>query len=230
MSNYVTHRVVVTGPASEVTRFREKVIRPCEEDGQDCFDFETLVPMPDSVRNTGEDTNTRLGIEYLRGWLRFCVLTPEMERSFLVDHQVRKKPVETVDQQGRYAEKESPEALKEGQKRLGGIWNVGCSRYAWSLVNWGTRSPAYDFSWVSQAPDRLDFRFDTAWSMPMPIFDKLASEFPALTIDVACVDEDSEVTGRGVIVGGSNNIMPVKRTAELYEYVHGYPPSKDEEE
>ena len=151
MSNYVTHRVVVTGPASEVTRFREKVIRPCEEDGQDCFDFETLVPMPDSVRNTGEDTNTRLGIEYLRGWLRFCVLTPEMERSFLVDHQVRKKPVETVDQQERYAKKEIREALKEGRKVLVGYWNVGCyDEFAWSVVNWGTHSPAYDFSWVSR--------------------------------------------------------------------------------
>ena len=50
MSNYVTHRLVVTGPESEVRRFREKVIRPDEEDGQDCFDFETLVPMPDRAR------------------------------------------------------------------------------------------------------------------------------------------------------------------------------------
>ena len=92
------------------------------------------------------------------------------------------------------------------------------------------RQAAGEFSWVFQAPDRLDFRFDTAWSMPIPIFDKLASEFPALTIDVACVDDDSEVTGRGVIAGGSNNFMPVKRTTELYAYVYGYPPLDDEEE
>ena len=31
------HRVVVTGPESEVRRFQEKVIRPCEEDGQECL-------------------------------------------------------------------------------------------------------------------------------------------------------------------------------------------------
>ena len=222
MSNYVTHRLVVTGPESEVRQFREKVIRPCEEDGQDCFDFETLVPMPDSVRNTEERTHTRLGMEIVGDWVRYCFLTPEMERSFLMEHQARGKPVETVDQQGRYAEKDSPEDLNEGRKKLGGCWKVRCyDSIPWSLVNWGTGWPAYRFSWVSQAPDRLDFRFDTARSTPMPIFDKLASEFPALTIDVAFVDEDSEVTGRGVIVGGSNNIMPVERTAELYAYVYG---------
>src|SRR5215469_4940131 len=116
MPTDMMHRMVVTGPQSEVTRFREKVIRPCEEDGQDCFDFETLVPMPDSVRNTEADTETRIGMEFVRGWVRYCFLTPEMERSYLMDHQVREKPVETVDQQGRYAEKEAPEALKEGQK------------------------------------------------------------------------------------------------------------------
>ena len=211
MSHPVNHRVVVTGPESEVTRFREKVIRPCGEDGQDCFDFETLVPMPDSVRNNEAVTNSRMGMEFVRGWLRYHLLTPEMERSFLM-------------------ERDSPEALKEGRKRVGVFQDVRCYRKAWSWVNWGTISPAYDFSWVSQAPDRLDFRFDTGWRTPIPIFDKLASEFPALTIDVAFVDEDSEVTGRGVIVGGSNNIMPVKRTAELYEYVCGYPPPEDEEE
>src|SRR5262249_19990466 len=175
MSSYVTNRVVVTGSESEVRRFREKVIRPDEEDGQDYFDFETLVPMPDSLKNTEADTNSRLGMEIVRGWLRYCFLTPEMERSFFMDHQVREKPVETVDQQGRYAKKESPEALNEGQKHVEGIWNVGCDKDAWSWVNWGTRSPAFRFSWVSQAPDRLDFRFDTVWSTPMPIFDKLAS-------------------------------------------------------
>src|SRR5262249_36998161 len=151
MSNYVTHRVVVTGPESEGTRFREKVIRPCEGDRQECFDFETLVPKPDSVRNTEEGTNTGVGIEIVRVWLRKCFLYREMERSFLMRHQAREKPDETVDQQERYAEKESPEALKEGRKRLGGIWNVGCYRDAWSWVNWGTDRPAYDFSWVSQA-------------------------------------------------------------------------------
>src|SRR5262245_58251355 len=155
MSNPVMHRVVVTGPESEVRRFREKVIRPCEEDGQDCFDFETLVPMPDSVRNTESDTETRLGMEIVRGCLRYCFLTPEMERSFFMDHQVREKPVETVDQQGRSAEKESPEALKEDRKHLKGFRTVGCYRDAWSWVNWGTDGPAFRFSWVSQAPDRL---------------------------------------------------------------------------
>src|SRR5262245_2104038 len=110
MSNFVTNRLVVTGPESEVRRFRGKVIRPCEEDGKVSFDFETLFPMPDSLKNNQAGTNTRLGMEIVGGWVRYCFLTPEMEQSFLMDHQVREKPVETVDQQGRYAEKESPEA------------------------------------------------------------------------------------------------------------------------
>ena len=93
MTSPAHHRLVVTGPESEVRRFREKVIHPCEEDGQDCFDFETLVPMPDSVRNTEARTKTRLGMEIVGDWVRYCFLTPEMERSFLMRHQVRENPM-----------------------------------------------------------------------------------------------------------------------------------------
>lgn len=41
MPNHVTHRVVVTGPISEIARFTELCIRNEE------FDFESLTPMPE---------------------------------------------------------------------------------------------------------------------------------------------------------------------------------------
>src|SRR5262249_13174217 len=105
MPNHMTNRMVVTGPESEVRRFREKVMQPYEEGGQDYFDFEGLVPMPDSVRNTEAASRTNLGVEILtgrpklcslsteivRGRLRFCLSSPGTQRSFLTFDWIRKE-------------------------------------------------------------------------------------------------------------------------------------------
>jgi hypothetical protein len=50
--------------------------------------------------------------------------------------------------------------------------------YGWSVENWGTKWNSYDFCLVSQDPDKLVIRFDTAWSVPMPIFQKLLELHP----------------------------------------------------
>jgi hypothetical protein len=204
--------LVVTGPESEVRRFREKVIRSREEDGQDYFDFEAVVPMPDRVRNPRIRANTRLAVECVGYGVRYYLLSSDVEQCFL--------PAQVL----------SPEALRGREDRMGRAEFPFFDESMWSRVNWGTPYPASDFSWVSQAPDRLDFQFATAFHSPMPIFDKLASEFPALTIDVTFYIGDFDLAGRGVIAGGSNNIVGVELTEELESYVDGCPPSEDEEE
>lgn len=231
MANYVTHRVIVTGPEVEIRRFRDKVIRPSKDDGLDCFDFETLVPMPESVRNTTSCTDSELGIEILTGKRKPSLVSPGAEQSFLTFEWIREEGIHTIEQLRQYAEREFPKALEEGRKALAAYQETGFYDWDdWSETNWGTSCPAYHFWWVSQTPDRLEFLFDTKWDVPRRIFDKLASEFPALIIEVACFDEGWRFAGRGILAKGRCVISIGKATADLYEYVYGRTPEEDEED
>ena len=58
--------------------------------------------------------------------------------------------------------------------------------YGWSLKHWGTKWNAYD-----QEMDASNVvRFDTAWSMPAPIVEKLSTMFPSHLFRVQWADED----------------------------------------
>lgn len=65
------------------------------------------------------------------------------------------------------------------QKSNGKNW------YNWSIDNWGTKWNAYDSDFGGTG-----VIFSTAWSCPMPVFEKLSAMFPETTIYVEYADED----------------------------------------
>jgi len=57
--------------------------------------------------------------------------------------------------------------------------------YEWSIENWGTKWNAYSTSQYGNA-----IAFDTAWSMPDPIFRALSARYPKLTFRVDYAEGD----------------------------------------
>ncbi len=55
--------------------------------------------------------------------------------------------------------------------------------YDWSLDNWHTKWNAYDTELVEDADESFSFNFQTAWSFPQPIIDKLIEMHPDLVFD-----------------------------------------------
>lgn len=57
MPNYVTNRLVISGPAAEIERFQSTCIRSHSEEKPDevSFDFEALIPMPSEITATLND-------------------------------------------------------------------------------------------------------------------------------------------------------------------------------
>jgi hypothetical protein len=56
--------------------------------------------------------------------------------------------------------------------------------YEWAQKNWGTKwdagNPAKgDFNVKTRTPEALDIAFDTAWSPPIPVIQKLSRLFPS---------------------------------------------------
>lgn len=62
--------------------------------------------------------------------------------------------------------------------------------YEWKVENWGTKWNAYDARILADVDGMTKLRFDTAWSHPRPIIDKLSAMFPDETIRVRYADED----------------------------------------
>lgn len=59
--------------------------------------------------------------------------------------------------------------------------------YDWSIANWGTKWPGYDFG---EYDGGNSIEFSTAWSPPFPIYEKLSEMFPDVTFNYRWADED----------------------------------------
>jgi hypothetical protein len=78
-----------------------------------------------------------------------------------------------------------PELLRHSHTQ-DGVWE-------WATQHWGTKWNTYDVS-VSIAErgiknTRVEIRFDTAWSAPLPIFRAIAAKFPQLVFEFRWTDE-----------------------------------------
>lgn len=55
--------------------------------------------------------------------------------------------------------------------------------YEWSCAKWGTKWNACDVTFTLNSPTELYLSFNTAWSPPIPVIDKIAELFPFATIE-----------------------------------------------
>lgn len=54
--------------------------------------------------------------------------------------------------------------------------------YEWCLQHWGTRWDAYEAT-LEEGEQKLIYRFNTAWSPPLPVVEAMARQHPALTLE-----------------------------------------------
>ena len=69
--------------------------------------------------------------------------------------------------------------------------------YDWHLQNWGTKWNTYD----NDIQDNV-VSFQTAWSLPDPIFAKMAEMYPLMTFNIECVEEGGFFAGTILISEG----------------------------
>ena len=74
--------------------------------------------------------------------------------------------------------------------------------YDWSVVNWGTKWNAYDFSEIPYHTGN-PVCFSTAWSAPHPVVQRLSAMFPEVEIHHAWAEEQIGLNcGRRTYLGG----------------------------
>lgn len=222
MPDHVTTRCVIMGPRIEIERFRTTMIHVPPGEHEETLDFNMIIPMPETLKDTSAGSNADLGVEILTGDPRpnFSGLS---RHSYLDFPWVQELGITTIDELRSWAEKERPEAIREGQKVIVARRETGFyDWYDWRIVNWGTKWNSYGFRIENNAVEDglLAFLFDTAWSFPSPIFKKLATMFPALRFDCTCFDQGWGFAGRGAF-NGEPAFEIVEATDEIYEAING---------
>jgi Ferredoxin-like domain in Api92-like protein len=122
----------------------------------DDFDFERIIPMPEELYSTTADGHHEHRIYY--------------GESTDQDELERCRAELDQDPKNR-AKADQDKALLE---KYGAYdW------YDWCLMNWGTKWSPSNVN-IESNEDRITMIFDTAWSFPEPIFQKLSEMFPSL--------------------------------------------------
>jgi len=152
MPNWTSNSIRIDGSESDIRAFLEAVKWEDE-----IFDFNRIVPMPELLKHTGSG-NRMIDGEPVTAWY---VVNPDA-------------PLAEDDTIRRFTSEEEA-ALKE----------IGYTDwYHWSCDNWGTKWNACHTELaecVFTEPAYAEIRFDTAWSVPLPVFHAMIEMFPKLS-------------------------------------------------
>jgi len=247
MPNHVTHRVVVTGPAEEVARFREKCIREKTETSEfsgktetwTLFDFESLIPMPAILHEVPSSSTVDDGLALLDIVIpgdRSSLFGRKTIQSMLTWPWVVAAGITNADDLKVMLIERNPDCIKQAIAAYKAYKETGHKDwYGWSIANWGTKWNSYSYSEIryegdSPDADVFEFQFDTAWNTPDPIWEALAKEFPELTFEVSGFDEGWNFAVSGQIIDGINAVESIPATPDMYQTVYGeWPEALDDE-
>lgn len=214
MPNHVTNILHFSGEQKEIDRLMHYVQVKNEAYGS--FDFNKVIPMPDSlnVESGGSQydaldvyfsainpDNEDMGVEKVSKETFDKYLKMAMTgRRFAFREINAKLTYEKVCELSKVFFKEADSGHRDyyvikddifllGKTVFENIREYGCADwYSWSCDKWGTKWNAYDY--VEQDPGSCEIRFNTAWSAPHPVIQKLSRMFPLVGIHHEWADED----------------------------------------
>ena len=160
MPNWVKNIVRFNCDEEQMNRIKNAIT-----DEKEDIDFNKIVPMPGSLNLTSGSITDKALDCYRNG----DVNSYQLMEKYKIGH-------ETFD---AYYE-------------LGKIYDFNIREYGfptwyeWCTSNWGTKWNASETYWYS---DDI-VTFETAWSCPIQVFEKLSERFPDISFEVAFADDD----------------------------------------
>ena len=167
------------------------------EKGERFFDFNKLIPMPESLNlESGSSTDENV-IYYLTEKCTIPFGCLEEEKKTLAREMVHnlfsgEKWAEEVfrrvnEKAYRESEGQKNKRYENGKTYVSNYQQYGCTTwYDWCYKYWGTKWNAYSFEFL----DDNTIKFETAWSCPEPVIKKLAETYPDSHIEHWWADED----------------------------------------
>lgn len=222
MPNHIQNRLVFSGAANEVNKLM-KAISSEEEGKHIAMDFNKILPMPEelaitsgsSVDNVIDIINAEAGnwagVENKLQWPAWVDGAGITKKDNLFTGRAKMLTYMKKD----LSEKE----WQEGRQAMVNIVKYGCKDwYSWCNKYWGTKWNAYGQPDDRNTDDTIFFQ--TAWSSPVELMQKLSGLFPKVTIELTFADEDSgSNTGKVTFKDGEelDSDYPESQSKEGYE-------------
>lgn len=169
MPNHITNWVEIKGTEAQITKLVIETLKE-KENREAEFDFNGITPMPQELKETVSPPD--------------IVDTQAEADKINADFATQPYPIGS-DQKIKAI------TLEERNRRLVkyGVTNW----YDWANENWGTKWGAYEVFIEAQTGTSLVLQFNTAWSPPTPIFEKLVRE----GYEVNCFWQDEDPSNSG---------------------------------
>ncbi len=183
MPNWVENRLSYNGNETEIKEMLEKIRYDNATIGT--IDFNKIIPMPKSL-DIECGSRTDKGIEMVKNYLENL-------------------PAELKGKEGTYEEvledlhNHSADISDDEEKK---IWDIGVTAvdnlykynaptwYEWCNDNWNTKWNACGYDENTDYSDSDFIWFQTAWSAPVPVIQKLSEMYPNIELTLEFADED----------------------------------------
>jgi hypothetical protein len=188
MANHTDNILTISANEKTIKEIKNLIIGKDEND-ELIVDFNKIIPMPEELNitsgsvgdqaytclyGTDEDIKTYLGYQWVKD---AGVKTREELIKFLED-----KAGGTDGLSWR----ELGERYKNNKEKYGETtW------YDWNIKNWGTKWNSYNATILNETETEIEVAFQTAWSAPIPVYEKLSELFEDATISAYWNDEGS---------------------------------------
>jgi len=180
MPNWCYTDFTVSGPDEDITRFHEAV--PGSDDcGETAFDFNRLIPMPRELLETIADYGTAYDVYYGDA-------NPILSYPWVIDLKI-----DTVEQLRGHFDADPKHRATADQWKANIAKFAAPTWYEWRCEHWGTKWNACNAEVSDNGDGSLHVKFDTAWSFPFPIFEKLVADFPTLTFEGSAAEPNMEI-------------------------------------
>lgn len=249
MPNHVTNIIEFEGDAARIKEILYAIKLDEEELGS--FDFNKVIPMPSTMNITSGGSQGTAVSAYL------SAVNPDTEdmgiekvtkeefdkkvalvlqkRLFYVPSNLNTNMPysEIVEEANKYYNSSIEEAsvtrydlVQYGKTVVENLETYGCADwYSWSCAHWGTKWNAYHHR--EQEDDATQIEFDTAWSAPHPVIQKLSMMYPDVKITHKWADEDmGNNCGIAEYIEGCGEPEYLDGTKDAYKFaaeVLGYP-------
>lgn len=205
------------------------------------FDFETLIPMPASVRDIVENGSDRY-IPFLMNLDGAYLLWEKLRGDFGGRYAALPRWQGFTSMRDGWMETHLREIVGDAPidnalAMIRAFAETGHKGwYEWSVANWGTKWNSYAPCGVDEHEGLPQLRFTTAWTYPLPVLQAFAVKHPNASFDFWAFDEGWNFFAIGGASRGKFTCQQFKPdrgdpdTLDAYRVCYGADPEPEEDE
>lgn len=185
MPNHVENIITLKGDEKKIRKMLETIKN--DDYGLGTVDFNKIISMPESM-DIEAGSRTDRGLKAYSDFIDVYVFGRSAEEAL--------KAIQNIPPESEKAFLKQRTDIKADEWELGktawnNIQNYGVPTwYEWCINNWGTKWGAYGYDEDTDYSQNENLWFQTAWSAPHPVIEKLAEMYPDITFEHEWADED----------------------------------------